>query len=153
MKKLEVILTVTVVLLALIVVSSVIFFSGKKPEIKPTSPPIQIFSPTPLPTPSAVIPQELESERIKQENYAKSSQEYLQARPWILKLPLKSANYFVSYNSLDTFVIELYYSENSQLPKEQQLAQAKQAALDALISIGVDINQQKIEYLELSKKQ
>lgn len=152
MKKPEIILMVAVALLALIVISSVLFFSGKKPETKPTLPPIQIFSPPPTPIPQVIIPNELQEEKTKQENYARTREEYLQARPWLFKLPLKSDNYFVSYNASDAFVIELYYLENSNLTKEQQLDLAKQAALNTLTSQGVDINKQKIEYLELLKK-
>lgn len=156
MKKVEIILILVVGLLVVIVLGSALFLPAKAPSNVPF--PIQIFSPSPsamVPTaPKSSVPPELESEKIKQENYAKSRGEFLTAKPWLLKLPLKTISYFISYNpNNDTLIVELYYLENSSLTKDQQLSQAKQDAVNTMIATGIDINKQPIKYLELLKKQ
>lgn len=151
MKKIEIIFLSIAIVLAIIVISTPLFLPGQKP--KPTPLPIQTFLPSPQPSPLISIPAEMQAEKTAQENYAKDRYEYIQSKPWVLKIPIKSDNYFVSYDSeLDILVAELYYLENTDLDKNQQLSQAKDAALSAIISIGVDPNKQKIEYLELLKK-
>ena len=140
-------------IIALLALMEVFFYFLSTNKGAPTQqiPPIQIFSPAPSPSspPSAASPADLE--RIKQENYAKTREDYLQSRPWLSKLPLQSDNYFVSYNASDVFIVELYYSENSNLTKEQQLAQAKQDALNAMGNVGIDISKQQVQYLEIAK--
>lgn len=155
MKKVEISFLIIAVLLLLIVVLSIVLLSGRKPI---TETPIQVFSPSPT-QPAArpvspSIPPQLQAEKVSQENYAKNREEFIRSKPWVLKLPLKSDNYFVSYNpEIDTVVVELYYIENINTGKNQQVADAKQAAENAMIYAGIDTNTQKIKYLEVLKKQ
>ena len=89
----------------------------------------------------------MEQEKKAQESYAKDRQEFLSAKPWILKLPLKSGDYFISYDpENDTLLITLYYS--SEQAKSQQTEQAKANALAAIKSAGIDSNQ-KMEFSEI----
>lgn len=156
MKKIEIIIILIVSFLVVIVLGSAIFLPGSKTEITQPPVPIQTFSPSPSPTkaPPISIPPELESEKIKQENYAKTKEEFILSKPWVLRLPLKSTNYFISYDpASDTVIAELYYLENNALTQEQQLSIARQTALNAMVLSGIDTNKQKVEYLELLKKQ
>lgn len=153
MKKTEIILIAVVVILFLTVISSAILLRERKPTTV-SPPPIQVFSPSPKPPSSPSISENLEEERIKQENYAKAREEFFQTHPWALKIPLKSDNYFISYNpETDTLLVELYYLSEEEFSKEQQLAQARQDALQAMTEAGIDTSKQKIDYLELVKKQ
>ncbi len=153
MKKIEIILFTSVILLTLLTVFSVLFFSGQKKEIQTPPPPIPVFVPSPSTAPYTNIPKELEVERQKQENYAEDREAFFKSKPWFFSLPLQSTNYFVSYNpETDTLIVELYYLNANDLDKSQQISQAKNAALNAMILAGIDINKQKIEYFELLKK-
>lgn len=115
-----------------------------KPKSNPSS--IPYFSPgpntsAPYPTTNPV-PKELQPEQILQENYAKDRQEFLAAKPWISKLPLKAGNYFISYDpENDTLLVTLYYS--SQDEKDKQIEQAKNNALEAIKNAGITLNQRK----------
>ena len=151
MKKIELILIIIVSILALIVIASVIFLPKK--SIQPSPAPIQFFSPSPVSTPAINTSQKMGLEKIKQENYAQAREEFIQAKPWVLKLPLKSDNYFITYDpDLDSLIVDLYYLDSSDT-KDQQLVQAKQDALSAMTTIGIDVNKQAIEYLERTKNQ
>lgn len=146
MKKITLIVTVFLVLL--IVISALFFFITKQSENKQTPQPAKNLKQSTLP--QAITPQDLDAEKNKQESYAKSRQDFLTAKPWVLKLPLKADNYFVSYNpNSDALIVELYYTGSQD--KNQQLLKAKHDALNAISSVGVDINKQKIEYTELLK--
>ncbi|TSC87838.1 MAG: hypothetical protein G01um10147_341 [Microgenomates group bacterium Gr01-1014_7] len=151
MKKAEIIITTITILLVLIVGVSIIYFGVRKPSLEPKPGPIQVF--TPSPKPSIIIPQGLEGEKLNQEEYGQTREEFIKSKPWVLKLPIKAGNYFISYNpETDTLIVELYYLTSSSIPKEQQLTQAKEESLNAMKSAGIDSNTQKIEYLELAKQ-
>lgn len=153
MKKTDLILITVVALLTLFIGISILFFSLKKPETNTTPPPIQSFSPSPSPPRFVNVSKELELEKQQQESYAAERENFLKTKPWILKLPFKSESYFISYNpETDSLIVELYYTENTE-NKEQQISAAKEAALNAMILASVDITKQKIEYLELMKKE
>lgn len=116
-----------------------------------TLPPIQSFSPLPQATfapTSAPVPTELEQEKISQENYAKSRQEFLADKPWISQLPLKSGNYFISFDpENDTLFVTLYYA--SEGDQQEQVTKAKDEAIKAMKSAGIDTEKQKIQYSEV----
>lgn len=158
MKKGEIALIITVILLCLIILFSFILLSGRKPTPKSTLPPIQIFTQSPKPSnfPSASFStsKEYVKEKISQGNYLEAREEYLKSHPWALKMPLKSDNYFITFNpETETFEVELYFQVNTNILSETQLTQAKQDALQAMREVGIDIDKQKINYTDIAKKQ
>lgn len=152
MKKTEIILFLIVGILTMVVILSFIFFRNK-PNGTPTPQPVLLFSPSPTPGSDLQIPPSLGQEREGQESYARAREEFLKAKPWVTKLPLKSNDYFVTYNpQTDRIIAEIYYSGVSEISVEQQLSQAKEKVRKALVNIGIDTQKQKIEYLEIARE-
>lgn len=125
-------------------------FNNKKPSnIKPMP------TPTPTTIKSVIEPSfspELQKEKILEGNYARERQEFLKDKPWFLKLPFKSDNYFIIYNSeKGNFVASIYYFSSSNVSKEHQLSQAKQDALKALNNNGVDLFKEGVEFIEVER--
>ena len=108
-------------------------------------------SPTISPTPS--LSPELETEKILQENYAQERERFFQEKPWALKLPLKSSNYFISYDpEQNEFLATIYFTTASEMPIEEQLNQSKQDALNAMRNVGIIVEQEKVIFFETEKK-
>lgn len=125
-------------------------FNNKKPSnMKP------ILIPTPTIIQSVIEPSfspELQKERILEGNYAKERQEFLKDKPWFLKLPFKSDNYFIIYSPEDgNFIASIYYFSSSNVSKEQQILQAKQDVLKALNNNGVDLFKENVEFIEVRR--
>lgn len=125
-------------------------FNNKKPSnIEP------VLTPTPtiikfVDGPS--FPPELQREKILEGNYAKERQEFLKDKPWFLKLPFKSDNYFIIYSPEDgNFIASIYYFSSSNVSKEQQVSQAKQDVLKALNNNGVDLFKESVEFIEVKR--
>jgi hypothetical protein len=120
----------------------------------PTKVPLAPFpTPTIFKKPVQPVPPELLNEKMLQENYATKRQDILIDKPWLLKLPLQSSNFFLTYDSeKNEFLVTLYYSLAQGLPpKEQQIAQAKQDATDAGTKVGIFLIQEKVVYFEIRK--
>lgn len=139
-------LIIILLFLILVALIGLLVFSPKKntPNIEP----IPVYTPT-SPTPAPIIQgatsqqQELQAEQ----NYAKERQKILSERPWILKMPIKNEDYFLTYDTeLDVFDVTIYIS--SQSPADDQLNRIKQRINIDLTSIGVDVNKAKINYTE-----
>lgn len=127
----------------LILLFSAFLLKGSAPSIAPPSP----VSPTP-----ALSPEE-QKEKEAQENYAKDRAAFLEEKPWVLKLPLKSPSYFISYDpEQDEFLATVYFSSASETPIDQQLAQSKRDAIEAIRNLGIDPSVVHIIYFETEKK-
>ena len=140
-----------ILILFLLIVFAILFLVTRGSRKEETIQPVQYFSPTPsasyTPTP-ALIPPGMEEEKISQENYAKSRQDFFQSRPWASKLPLKSGNYFISFDpENDILLVTLYYS--SETDKDQQVTTAKEEAIARMKKAGIDTDKQKIQYTEV----
>lgn len=145
MRRIDIILLVLALILFAVVVGSYLLI-GKTPQTQPS--PVVYFSPSPTPALS-LLPPDLEKERVEQENYAKARQEFINQKPWVIRLPLKTEDYFVTYDpDSDIILVKLYYSSDDVTVKQRQLTQAKNRVLRAMTEIGVDTSQQKIEYME-----
>lgn len=109
-----------------------------------------VSSPNLIPTPTvfqgeikptffAPLTEDLIREKELETNYASDRKKLLEEKPWLLSLPLRSDNYFVSYDTeKNEFVIEIY----------KQVNKAKQNALEELKKIGVDTNKEKFIFME-----
>lgn len=122
--------------LVLLSVFLAITSSGLK--IKEKTSPTPISTPTIFqkkPTPS--LSTEEEKEKQLQENYARQRESEVKNKPWLLKLPLKSAAYFISYDpENDVFLATVYYYDSQPSSKEDQVAEAKKNATDAIRALG-----------------
>lgn len=99
------------------------------------------------------VPPELLQEKGVQEEYAKERAKFLQEKIWLLKLPLKSNSYFISYDpEQEEFLATIYFALSSSASKESQLSQAKQDAIEAIRSLGLDPASVKIVFFETEKK-
>lgn len=129
---------------------TIFFFAQKRFEQNssstlPTPSPTQAMLPTLSPYPS-------QKEKEFQQNYAEDRKNFLTKKPWILKLPLKSDNYFISYDpGPDEFLATIYYLSSSATSKEQQLEIARQDAIKAIRNLGVDTAKQRIVFFETPK--
>lgn len=152
MTKKEKFIIVLVGLLAIMVVGS--FIVSQFTQIPNSRPqPIQVYSPRPTSFPNSSIPDEMQREKQAQENYAKARQDFLNEKPWISKLPLKSGDYFISYNpDEDSLLVSLYYSTSSDESKDQQIGRAKNDALLAMKNASIDTDKQIIKYIETAFK-
>src|SRR3989338_10480148 len=126
-----------------------IFNNKKASKIDP------LLTPTPTVFKSVIepsFPPELQKEKILEENYAKERQDFLKDKPWFLKLPFKSDSYFIIYSPEDgNFIASVYYFSSSNVPREQQVSQAKQDALKALNNNGVDLFKEGVEFIEVKR--
>lgn len=144
------IITITMFFLVLLLWLSL--FSSQKKSI-----PLPVINSVPSPTTviyppaSVIINEEMKKEKVAEENYANDRKQFLEEKPWVLKLPLKSEQYFISYNpETDTILATIYYKDDL-LDKNQQLEIAKQNAKEAVVKIGIDLNNQKITFIETRK--
>lgn len=138
-------------ILFLLIILTILYLITRGTKEEEVIKPVQYFSPTPsatyIPTP-APIPAGLEEEKIMQENYAKSREEFFQSKPWASKLPIKSGNYFVSFDpENDILLATLYYS--SEADRAIQVAGARKDALAGMQKIGIDTEKQKIQFTEV----
>lgn len=122
---------------------------------KNNSTPIPPSIPTPTPVKTIIKPKDpifnQEEEKKVEGNYALDRSLFLQQKPWVLKLPLKNNDYFVFYDvEKDEVVVKIYYAIGLA-EKNNQINLVKQAALDEIKTIGVDLNAQKIVFIEKQK--
>jgi len=118
------IIIVGAVFIFLIVTTVISFVSTKKEAPSPSS---QISPTTTIAMPpiSNFTPEQLEEKKLET-NYANDKEKTLKDKPWLLKLPLKSTNYFISYSpETDEILVSLYYSTVSNISKTEQLSLAK----------------------------
>lgn len=115
------------------------------PTIIPTQEVIQYVSPP-------FVAPEMKKEKELEGNYALERQKFLEDKPWMLKLPLKSDNYFISYDiEKEKFLITIYFYKSSEIPKNQQIIQAKKEALEALNKENVNFFKEDVEFLEFER--
>jgi len=106
------------------------------------------------PTPTIVkaninYPINSKNERELEANYAKDREVFIKEKPWIILMPLESSNYFVFYDSEeDKIRAKLYYFPSSIISKDEQLKLAKTDVLNTLNKVGVNIEKEKIVFLE-----
>lgn len=146
----------------LILIAVVILFMKSQLQKTISQPgPIPLFSPSPkspspaaiIPTPSIFISEELKGEKQAQEAYVQIREAFLKEKPWVSKLPLKSGNYFISYDpENDTILATVYYSPSSGEEKEKQIERAKADAISAIKGAGIDETKQPIEFIETALK-
>ncbi len=130
--------------LILIMLVTLVVISNKK-NVGNTEP-IIVYSPSPEPTTQVIINQQEELQA--EQNYGKERQRILSEKPWILKMPLKNEDYFLSYDTeLDIFNATIYIS--SRYPENEQLNRVKQRISKDLINIGVDVNKVRINYTKV----
>lgn len=147
-KNLIFILFLGLIIFILIVIISI--FSNKKSSIEkvepaPTPTPVQITLPT-----SQIIPTEFIEQHKSDTNFANEREKILKERPWIIKLSLKAYNYFITYNpEKEEIIITLYFYDQNE--REKQLSQAKKDALNTLREIGVNLNKEKVVFIEVAK--
>lgn len=143
--------SILILIITLLIIFVLLYLATQKTDKKEVPLPVQYFSPVPSPTAipkPVIIPPEMEQEKIAQENYARSREEFLTKNPWILQLPLKSGNYFISFDpENDMLLVTLYYS--SQSNKDQQITKAKEEAIESMKKAGIDTDKQKIQYTEV----
>lgn len=144
MNRTKIIIIILILVLGMLIVLLVL--SNKREggviESIPTYTPV---SPTPVPFNRTNVSKEeqLQAER----EYAKERQRILNEKPWILKMPLRNEDYFLSYDSeLDVFDVTIYISP--KYPKEEQVNRIKQRISKDLANIGVNVNKVKINYTE-----
>lgn len=101
---------------------------------------------------SVTVPKGLKNEQTLQENYGQIRKQYLNENPWILSMPVQSNNFFISFDSeKEEFLVSLYYYRSSNLSREEQINQAKDEALIALKSLGLESDKIKIVYTETGR--
>lgn len=109
--------------------------------------PIPVFnqmSPSPTPISRTL---NREEQLIAEQEYAKERERILTAKPWILKMPLRNEDYWLSYDTeFDVFDALIYVSP--KFPRDEQIASKKQRIARDLSAIGVDVNKVKINYTE-----
>ncbi len=128
-------------------IAVMVFLLSLNAEKKTSQPDIPI--PTPIKGTSPLFSPNLEREKFLQETYAKDRAEFLNQNSWYEKLPLKSENYLVIYNTeKEEFVSSIYYYPHLSVPKEKQIEDAKQKVLDMLTYIGVDTKKEKVVFIE-----
>lgn len=140
MKKTELIMVIITFTLLVIVIITLIFFqTGKNTTNQPTS---TLDS-------STTIQQESKA----QQDYANSRGEFINNKPWILKLPLTGDNYFVSYDPENNqLLVTIYYTSNNIGEKQRQLNLARQQANQEIIDTQIDLNQENIKYIETKRE-
>ncbi|MDO8639885.1 MAG: hypothetical protein Q7R53_03075 [bacterium] len=107
----------------------------------------------PQPTPTIIIPTQMVEEKKLEGLYIKDRNEFLKSKPWVLKLPLKSDRYFISYDPGGNEILAtIYFSVSSSIPKDQQLSEARQAVINVVKSVGVDLGVDRIVYFETEIK-
>jgi hypothetical protein len=79
------------------------------------------------------------------QNYEKEKQ----VRPWIEKLPITKKEYIVYWSEGDTSLYAQLYLRTGNLTTPQKIDEIKRQIQSELITIGVDINKEKIIYQEL----
>lgn len=112
-------------------------------------------NPTPTPVniiPRPTIPVEMIKEKVLQENYAKERAALLEEKPWLLQLPLKSTNYFISYDTeRNEFVASIYAYSSPSITNEEQFEKARLDVVEAIRGLKVNPDKQSIIYIETIK--
>lgn len=84
-----------------------------------------------------------------QDCYPKNTSNITQKLKWALSLPLKSSGYYIFYNpESDQIIVDLYSSSSLEPEQSADFKNASDSAKEALINIGVNLQQQKVIYRE-----
>lgn len=141
-----------VIIVIIILLGLILFLIEQQKEIPrqtpvlPTPTPVQSNRFLPIATPDMKKEEELERQ------YGFDRKAFLDEKPWFLHLPLHSSNYFIYYNAeKDQIVADIYFYPLSSVSKGLQASYAKQDALNALSKVGVDINKEKVVFVEKQK--
>jgi hypothetical protein len=106
-------------------------------------------SPSVLPSPSPTpLPQELLEQTSQQTEddqlYAQTQLEFINQHPWYKELPITTQNYRIVYDfDTQSFRIRLLTPGSAE-----ELAAMKQASLNSLQAIGVDLNTYSYYFIE-----
>lgn len=148
-KKMTILVSVGIALLLLLFIYLIYLQNTSKPAEKGSA--------LPTPTPVVVIPEptlsaEMRTEKIAEEKYAIERKTALDEKPWLLKLPIRSDNYLVTYDTeKNEFIISLYVYIHSDSSSEDQIIKAKQDSSNALRELGLDPTRQRIVYMETTR--
>lgn len=133
----------------LILIIASIVVKEKKSSISPiVEPTITPFVPNYTPPPN--IPTGFLQQHRSDLQYAEERKKVLKEKPWLLKLPLQSNEYFVIYDTeKNEFIITIYYAKSaSSGEKEQQITNAKKNVLQAMREIDINLNREKVVFDE-----
>lgn len=161
------ILLIAVIILAIIVLGSALFFSqSQKPALSPL-PVIQMGSTPPAPvsyqaTPIKPLPsfsppatpydqltqQQKEQYQTQSDEYYQTTQDkVLQSYPWYLNLPIKDTYYFVYFDpTSETFIAKLYPQKTSSTSLDEQVNTFKKSIIERINTLGSGAEKYKIEW-------
>ncbi len=148
MKKKKIIIILLVFFISILLL--VLFSFGKSSTNIGTTP----LAPTPtaFQTQNNKGPQTSQQETDAQRNYANDRKSILKSKPWLLKLPLTSSDYFISYDTeRNQFLVTVYYNIYSTIPREEQIASATNDAKVAIQGLGLQLADISIIYYETEK--
>lgn len=136
--------------LAVLIISSMIFFNIKPEVIKKEDVPQITKTPTPLPTPYDNLPAEkkLELQTTADNNYANIQDDLLKQYPWYSSMPLQTENYFAYFN-LDkkVFIGKIYPQRSSAVTVEDQVTAYQNEIKNKLQSLKIDLSVYNIEWI------
>lgn len=149
-KRIIIFISIAGILLLIYLIFIISISSPKREQINPTITPAQEETSQNIPAPS--IPPEMKKEKELEGNYALERQKFLEDKPWILKLPLESDHYFISYDiEKEKFIVTIYFYKSSEIPKNQQIIQARKEALEALNKENVNFFKEDVEFVEFER--
>lgn len=147
------IVLIFVLLLAILAVSSFIYFSNKPSSSSLPVQKMDTVSPSPSPPPPAVPYEQLTQEQKNQyqsqsdEYYQKTQDKILRNYPWYFDLPLKDTNYFVDFDpSSEAFIAMLYPQKSSSVSLDEQVEEMKKIITQRINTLGSDTGKYKIEW-------
>lgn len=160
------ILFIAVVILALIVTISAIFFPKSKPspaplpilEIEKASPspstyhqtpvqPLPSFTPPTIPYDQLTQQQKEQAQSKADEYYQKTQNQIIQNYPWYLKLPLQDNYYFVYFDvATETFIAKLYPQKSFSDSLDEQTTGLKKTVVEKIKELGSNAKQYKIDW-------
>lgn len=152
-KKIFYFLAALVLISVFLILTIASFLASKKPT------PGFIINPTPTPFKKPVLSpfsslSASEAAEFKAElDYALERKRVLEEKPWLLKLPLEGDEYFVIYDTeKNEFHANLYFYEaTNSAEKEKQISNAKEKALQAIKTLGVDLSKEKVSFDEIKR--
>jgi hypothetical protein len=132
----------------ILAIFSLFLFPQKTPPAKKASPVPTPYSATPTPP----VPTEGWDLYNQQVRWGQQHQQYLEENPWRLKLPLKSNDYFVSYDpDNDQILATVYYFSSDPAVSSQQIENAKGEALTAINALDPNFAKKQISFTAFLK--
>lgn len=139
---------VILLLFLVVILFSSIILSRKSSRQKLPNPSVPTFiAPSPASFPSS-SPVEEQTLKAQQNAWAQDQNQYNQENPWHSKLPLKSTDYFISYDPTnDSFIATIYYPSSNSGPTEQQLESLKAEAASAIKNLEPSLASKPIKFI------